>query len=558
MNKRPPLFIQQVHLKNFATFVEQKIAFTPQFNCIIGETGSGKSLILKAIHVGLGGKSNQKFIRQGTEQADIHMSFQHSSPFIKHFFHQQGFPISSIFTIQRSFSVDKKNTCFVDGHPCSLAFLKLFAQHFFQFVGQFDNQQLLKPSFHLYLVDYFSKQLSQVEEYRHLYVDFEKTLEQIQQKKKLLEEDQIRKDILSHQIQELEAFQPQEEDEKTIFIQRKSLIESEKMQQIQKELLYYLEDDEAGISQKIPLIKKILSKQSTHPSLQEAYHKCEQLDHWLHELLADLHQLTPPPLSEEKALFVLERFDQYQKLQTKYKHYNKPLEQVLILLKTQWLTLESCQDDLFHLEKKSKQLLTQLESLAKELHLKRQTACQQISTQLTECLHELNMDGCCVQLKCELLPQLNSSGLSQIQFFIETNQGEGPRLLSQVASGGELSRILLAIRTILSGHHPISIFLFDEIDSGLGGETALKIGLKLKEIGRKAQVLSISHLPQLAQQAQHLILVDKKQTQSSGMMRTQSYAKSVTNIQQAIKKMAPLQSPSTTLSIKQESLQNLS
>ena len=540
------LSLESIFLKNFVTFVEQKIDFSKEFNVLVGETGSGKSLILDALTFLFGQRADKKFVRKNSDLALIEGTFTIQGDNVIDFFKEHAiFLEDNQFTLKRVLSKDGPSRCFVDNQSCSLNVLKDFSRKFIDFVGQFDNQKLLSSKYQLSLLDLFEESLEDLESYQ-------KSFEQLRVKKNNLEriikkEEGLaqRLDYLSSCVQEIEAIEPCVDDEKNL-LEAKSLFKNHKKicETLQRAivLLSNETDEDPGIIFKFNRIKSLLEghKNILDKSLIE---QCFKIEDILLHLSQSLEKSYPDEFNEQDFAQVLDRLDNYQKLKQKFgpttddvlKSNEKFIKEKNELLQVQ-STSKSLLEDVNALEKTCF-------CLAQKLHDKRTEKAYIVQKLLTKALHLLKMDGATVDIRLEKQEILSPRGITTGEFFVQTNPGEGFYPLNKIVSGGELSRILLAIRQTFRSSDSISIFLFDEVDSGIGGETALKIGQVLKSVSQNSQVIAITHLPQIATYGSNLISIKKKTSSIDGALRTFSEAITISkeNAKTFVKQMTPLE-----------------
>jgi DNA repair protein RecN (Recombination protein N) len=266
------------------------------------------------------------------------------------------------------------------------------------------------------------------------------------------------------------------------------------------------------------------------------------IDDKLHLLFGNLNQKLDFDLDPQELEGTIERLDIYQKLKKKFGGSVETMLESQVSFTNERNKLQELDFDLDDLKLKIKNLKNDLSQLSKALHEKRTKYALKLSKELTERVQILKMNGATIKLVLEELNDFNESGSTRANFVAETNPGEGYFKVKDIASGGELSRILLAVRQILSNHDSISIFLFDEIDTGIGGETANCIGKALFQVATNGQVIAITHLPQIAQFADSLILVQKEIQADNKSSRTESSIKEITGkmVQKEVRAMSQL------------------
>jgi DNA repair protein RecN (Recombination protein N) len=536
-------YLKNLIIQNFATFKNQSIRFQPGFNAIIGETGSGKSLVLDALQLILGGRADKKVVRRETDYSLIEAVFACQDQQIKAYLESEGFPVDGHeIIIKRLIYKNGSTKTYINHLSCTVGFLSLFARRCIDIVGQFENQKLLSESYQLHLLDHFSKQLEAVNKYQ----DDLKTLKQLKTKHgdllhtKLMREQRL--DYLIFQLQEIEKLNPSSQDEESLLKKKSFIINLEKHQKICFQAKEALEgsEGETGLLGQMKFLVQLFTKNPElfsdyFESLTEVEDKLQQIQDHIDNKLN--HELEPDDLEN-----VLDRLDRYQNLKRKFGGTVESILQTQVDFLKEKKQLEDLDIDFEEITLMIQKVQQELEDQALKLHETRIKFAKKLADELTKRIRALNMHGATIKIEISKSDQLGESGISQVYFISETNLGEGYFKIKDIASGGELSRILLALRQILSSFDNISIFLFDEIDTGIGGETAICIGKALAEVAKNGQVIAITHLPQIAQFAESLVVVNKDIHSQDKETRTESTVKELVGkmILKEVKAMAQL------------------
>jgi DNA repair protein RecN (Recombination protein N) len=521
-------YLKNLIIQNFATFKNQTIRFKPGFNAIIGETGSGKSLVLDALQLILGGRADKKVVRRETDYSLIEASFHCHDEKVKAYLEGEGFPIDgNEIVIKRLIYKNGTTKNYINHLTCTVTFLSGFARKFIDLVGQFENQKLLSESYQLYLLDHFAKQLDDVQNFQDQlksHKQFKKDYEELIQSKALREQ---RLDYLNFQLQEIEKLNPSSQDEEDLLKKKNLMVNLEKTQKLCFQVKECFEggDSQTGILGQMKFLTHIFTK---NPDLfTEQMELLSEIDDRLHILQEVVDKKLNLEIDPGELENVLDRLDSYQKLRKKFGGSVESILQTQVDFLKEKNQLEALDINLEDLQKKISTLEAKLVSISKTLHAKRVTYAKKLGEELTSKVRVLKMNGATIKLELEKLDEIAETGMSRAYFIAETNPGEGFFKIKDIASGGELSRILLSLRQILSSHDSISIFLFDEIDTGIGGETATCIGKALAEVAMNGQVIAITHLPQIAQFAEALIVVNKDIQAKDKEARTESTVKEI-------------------------------
>jgi DNA repair protein RecN (Recombination protein N) len=536
-------FLKTLLIQNFATFKNQTIRFKPGLNTITGETGSGKSLVLDALQLILGGRADKKVVRRETDYSLIEACFDCEDPKVKAFLEKEGFPIEEKeIVIKRLIYKNGITKNYINHLSCTVTFLSAFAKKFIDLVGQFENQKLLSESYQLYLLDHYSKNLEGVNSFQLALREFKSEqarLAELTQSKTMRDQ---RLDYLTFQLQEIEKLNPSSQDEEDLLKKKNMMINLEKTQRLCFQVKDNVEgiEGQPGIWGHINYISHLFSK---NPELfNEQVNILSEIEDKIQILQNQIdHKLSMEADTSELEL-VLDRLDNYQRLKKKFGGSAESILQTQVEFLKEKNQLEHLDHNLEELTAKLTLLDKKLRSDAEDLHKKRMSFAKKLGQELTTKVRNLKMTGATLELQLEKLIELSETGCTKSSFFAETNPGEGYFKIKDIASGGELSRILLSLRQLLSAHDSISIFLFDEIDTGIGGETATCIGRALSEVAEHGQVIAITHLPQIAQFAEVLLVVNKDTHAKDLQARTESTVKEIVGkmVIKEVKAMAQL------------------
>lgn len=519
--------ISKLILKNFATFDDQAVNFLNQFNAIVGETGSGKSLILDALQLILGHRADKKLIRKGCDYAIVEASFQCQDPKIKKYFNDIGFPYDeSEIVIKRILYKTGKTKSYINHQSCSLSTLVDFSKNYIDLVGQFENQKLLSDEYQLTLVDNFAINKTLKSEYNLVFSDLLKTIKELELLVSKNNEYAQKLDYITFQISEIEKLNPSVEDEQEL-IEKKRLLQNLEENRTSVAQLNSLFDDNntsRGILSQLNQIESLLTEKLLDPESISQFQNAKEV---LNDINYKVNSSLEMDFNEEEFDSVLNSLDSYQKLKRKFNVDTEGLISILKNFQLERDEIGNIHESINLYEERITRLKLQAFDLAEKLHERRVNYAQDLSKQLTKEVRQLRMIGATIKIELTKTQDINKNGLSNINFLAETNPGEGFYKIKDIASGGELSRILLALRTVLSTKDSISVFLFDEIDSGIGGETALAVGSALAKVAKNSQVIAITHLPQIANFSAKIIKVSKEIIQKDDASRTVSIVKEV-------------------------------
>ncbi len=536
-------YLKKLIIQNFATFKNQTIRFRPGFNAIVGETGSGKSLVIDALQLILGGRADKKVVRRETDYALIEAAFFCDDAKVKAHLEAEGYPMEGQeIIVKRLIYKNGTSKTYVNHLSCPVGFLTGFSRKYIDLVGQFENQKLLSETYQLQLLDNFAKHSADVQSYQVVlreYKDVKKTHEDLLQSKALREQ---RLDYLNFQLQEIEKLSPSSQDEEDLLRKKHTMINLEKTQKLCYQVKEAFEGSEgqAGMLGQLKFLRSLFQKNAE--LFGEQMDLLVESEDKLQTLLDQVEKKLNMEADPEELEKTLDRLDAYQKLKKKFGGTAETILQTQVEFLKEKNQLESLEFDLESMESKLGAFTKDLRKRADALHAKREAHARKLGDELSKRVRLLKMNGATIKLELEKLDELTDTGCTKAYFIAETNPGEGFFKIKDIASGGELSRILLALRQILSNYDSISIFLFDEIDTGIGGETANCIGKALAEVARDGQVIAITHLPQIAQFSEALIIVSKDTHAEDKESRTESNIKEVVGklILKEVKAMAQL------------------
>ena len=542
MNQRN-FFLQRLSLNNFATFENQSIEFENDFNAIVGETGSGKSLILDALALIFGSRSDKKLIRKGSDQAVIEAVFNCEDRVILDYFDRISHPVvDGEVVVKRIIYANGKSKAFLNFGSCQVQLLGEIAKRFIDVVGQFENQKLLSNDYQLVLLDQFCQHTAEVEQYSLKYRELTETRERLKELQSKKQEIALKRDYIEFQISELEKLSPDPQEESQLIQKKDYLMNREKFQGLRDNFINILSESEESALTKLHYLNSLAIKNSglfTSDQAAKLADSISILEDLSFELSSSEQDLSEDSESLEE---IVDKLDEYSKLKRKFNLSTDELSNHLSGLKEELNNFTSLDLDIVKTHKNLESLTQTLSKVAKQLHLTRVKKALALESQLTKMVQSLNMAGATIKLTVDESKELGPKGLTQIEFMAQTNPGEGFFRVKEIASGGELSRILLSLRQVVSSQDSISVFLFDEIDTGIGGATALKIGKALQSVSAFSQVIAITHLPQIAVHAGSLIEVKKHTVEKSGKERTVSLATEVlaAHREDFIKAMMPL------------------
>lgn len=523
------LQLETLKLQNFATFASTEINFSTGLNAIVGETGSGKSLILDALQLVFGGRADKKAVRLGAETAIIEACLRYEDPAVTKALEDLGFSgENGEIVIKRMVKRDGTSKCWLNHMACGLQQLSTFTRRWVDLVGQFENQKLLSDTYQLRLLDQYGSTTEMADDVRTRLKELRNLRDQRDSLTRSAQEREQRLDYLRFQLAEISTLNPREGEEDELTALKGEFMNHERKQLLLHQVGEWMEGDDhsGGITSLIHQGRSLITKNSS--LLPSSFLECfATLEVAAEDMREACRELNSREMDQEEMQKVLERLDEYQRLKRKFGGSVAAMIEAREQFEREASKLGSAEEDLSDLLKRLDTIERALFSMAEELHNRRLDVATRFSSELTKAVRALRMDGAEIRLELDKTTEVGDYGVTQLHFLAQTNPGEGFHRVKEIASGGELSRILLALRQLLASHDSISIFLFDEIDTGMGGETALHIGKALQKVSKHSQVITITHLPQIAACADNLIVVSKGIARGDGEERTESRIREV-------------------------------
>ena len=494
--------LSNLYIENIAVIEKTSIDFKKGLNVMTGETGAGKSIVIDSINAVLGNRTSKELIRTGASSAFVSAEFTNLSEKALAVIDEAGFELEDgELLIQREISTTGKNKCRINGRPATVSTLKEIGVQLINIHGQHESYELMSPELHISYIDKLAGLESEIEAYQEVYKKYKKLSAELK-KATVDESERERKiDLLKYQIDELEDADLRDGEYEELNEQKAVLQNSEKIIEaiMSSRALMNGDEESSGILENLQEINSQLSDISEYMSEVEPINsRIESAIYELEDCLSELTGLTDLVDTDGGSLdSIEERLDLIYTLGKKYGSTIKEMLDFLDKAKKELNALVMYDENREALIKECDKAYKEAEKLAKALSEKRRATSSEFADKVCEEMAFLDMPNVklvVVQEKCEL----NSLGCDNIEFLISTNPGEPPKPISKIASGGELSRMMLAVKNVLSDKDDIDTLIFDEVDTGISGSAAQKVGLKLREVSKSRQVLCVTHLAQIA------------------------------------------------------------
>ena len=501
-----------LHIENIAVIEQAEILFEGGFNVLTGETGAGKSIVIDAISAILGERTYRDVIRTGANRAFVSAIFTNIPQYDWFSENQVEFDTQEL-QVQREIYADGRNVCRVNGRPVSVASLKKLGGRLINIHGQHDSQQLFDEENHLTYLDAFARDEQELEAYQQAFSAMQSVQREIQ-KLSMDESEKLRLvETLTFQIEEIRAANLVSGEEEQLKERRKVLQNAEKLSdalRMADEALYG-GDSSDGAAGLLSNAEHALSRVSTiSADMQTLHQKISDLMYSVQDAADELRAMRDDlSYSEGELEEIEERLDAIHKLKRKY---GASVEDVLAYLADSEQRLDEIEfasDRIETLKKREAELQKETIRQGEILREKRLSAAQAMESHICDELRQLDMPK--IRFVCEFTPQQPmQTGLDSVRFLMSANVGENLKPLSKVASGGELARIMLAMKQVLAQQDGVPTLIFDEVDAGVSGRAAQKVAYKLWTVSKGRQVLCVTHLPQIAAMADAEYTVEKR------------------------------------------------
>jgi len=480
------------------------------FVVFTGETGAGKSLLIKAVKLLLGEKGGANYIRPGAKEGEIEAIIWGGER-LSQKLQEAGYTPQEEIHIRRIFSPNRQKI-YMNGSPATLAELSKLTKDLILLTSQHEFYTLLSSEKQLEFLDHFLELTPYLKEYQELYYKYKSLVSQIKEIEEKIASSQLRKDFLLFQIREIEELKPDPEEEENLQKEREKLKNLSLLKDKTQFLLSNLEEIEKNFYQ---IVSSFESLSKIEHKFKDHYSKVFSMYYELKEIARDLIDYSSHLPEDDTALNEIEeRLSKYEKLKRKYKRDTQGLIKLLEELKEEMSLLEVGEENYENLLKEEETLKKKLIESALKLSEERLKGIPKLQSLLKKELKDLGMEK--ADFKIELIlrepkiENLGPLGLDEVTFLFSSNPGVPLKPLEKVASGGELSRIFLACKSVLKEKTEAGSLIFDEVDVGIGGITAKKIAQKLKDLSQNYQVLCVTHLPQIAVLADIHYVVEKE------------------------------------------------
>lgn len=504
--------LNTLFIENIAVIEKSDIEFYSGLNILTGETGAGKSIVIDAINAILGKRTSRDLIRNGSDTATVYAGFSNVNDVVKSKLEENGYALEDgELIISRTMSLSGKNNCRINGRPANVSFLKELGLNLINIHGQHESYELFSPETHINYIDNMASNADLIEDYKEKYKEYRSLKKQLNEFLNSETNREQRIDVLSYQVEEIENADIKVGEIEELNEERRVLMNVEKVtSQLHKAKNTLDGNASTGVVDMLDDVVTSLQKASDlNPSLEELFNRVNDIYYELQDcsntLSDSIDEIEENPYRLEE---VEQRLDLLNKLLRKYGSDEEEVLKFLSEAKAELNKLLKFDENADELKRGCEEAEKIAKSAADKLSESRYKTARKFEKSVKEEMVFLDMPN--VELVVSQKDcGLHSNGQDEIEILISANPGEEPKSVSKIASGGELSRMMLAIKTVLASSDLIDTLIFDEVDTGISGSAAQKVGMKLKEVSKSRQVLCVTHQAQIAALADSHFLISK-------------------------------------------------
>lgn len=502
--------LKVLRVKNFALMKDLAIDFDKGLTVITGETGAGKSMIVEAIATLSGSRMEDVLIRSGKNFAEVTGIFE-IRPSVTEKLVNSGIEVDSDLIVRRKIERNKRQSAYINDQIVSLNLLKELAQEMIDLIGQYENQALLYAKNHLSLLDSFTFLDDLKAEYNKNYGEYIQLQRRLENLLETMRQKDEKIDYLKYQITEIEKVNLQPDEEEKLILEKELLLSTEKRSLLSTEIITNLYEADGSIIENLAKVKRLFDDLCKYDNnLNEMNERMEvsisSIDDIYREISSYQSQIE---FSQQKIDDVLVRLDTINKIKKKYGKTLNEINNFLRSIKMELIFIETRDEEVKKIKMRVAEVEQKITKQAEELSSQRRKAAVSLKKRILEILTQLGMKKADFEIRLTN-KDIGENGKDDVEFYISTNPGEELKPLRKIASGGEISRITLSFKTLLSDIDRIPTLIFDEVDTGIGGRIAEAVGRLLAKVSEKHQIICITHLPQISVFADNHILVKKE------------------------------------------------
>ncbi len=503
--------LKEIYIRNLAVIKEAVIPLNEKLNIFTGETGAGKSILINGINAVLGQRCTKDIVRTGCDKAEITALFTGLSEEVCKKLDELGISHDGgEITVTREVSADGGSVSRINQRTSPVSLLKEIGEMLINIHGQHDNQILLDSDRHLQILDDFGGDDTLLNEYRVTFRELQQTARRLGELKKL-EQSRVERSIyLNGIIDDIGELELRESEDEELEREYEAAKNAEKTIIAIKSAVNAITGDETANDMIVSAETEIAGYTDNNQQLNTIYERLSAVEIELSDIALELEALAEKvELDSQRLEYLGSRINIINKLKRKYAADCNELIKLYDDACREIIQFESSDSEIKELTARREELLHKVTEQAKALFEYREKVAERFTEQVTTELEFLNMEGVLIEVRHDK-GKLTVNGMDSVEFLISANKGEESKPISKIASGGELSRIMLALKSVIADKDSIPTMIFDEIDTGVSGKAAQKIGIKLREIGKVRQVICVTHLSQIAVMADNHLLIEKQ------------------------------------------------
>ena len=502
--------LKELYIKNLAVIRETTIPLEKRLNIFTGETGAGKSILINGINAVLGQRCSKDIVRTGCEKAVITALFTELSPEICRKLDSLGIDHDNYeIIVTREINADGGSVARINGRSAPAAMLKEIGSMMINIHGQHDNQILLDSDRHMEILDDFGGEKSILESYRVNFRELQRTARRLGELKNQEKSRIERTRHLSEIVREIGALELRAGEDDELEAELAAAESSQRIISAIGAAVHAINGDGGAADIVAAAENEISHLADDSAEISALYERLSAVEIEITDIAAELEKISDKSETDlQRVDYIRRRLGEINKVSKKYLADSTELVKIYDSACDELTRLESGDEEIKLLAVKREELLRKVTELAKALYDYREETAARFISRVTEELEFLNMAGVVLAVRHEK-GKLTVNGMDTIEFLISANKGEEPKPIAKIASGGELSRVMLALKSVIADKDSIDTMIFDEIDTGVSGKAAQKIGIKLKEIGKVRQVICVTHLSQIAVMADNHLMIEK-------------------------------------------------
>ncbi len=503
--------LKNLSVQNFAIIERSEILFEPGFTAITGETGAGKSILIGALNLILGGRANLNAVLNPEKKAIVEATFSINEAF-RPFFEQHDLDFEPITLVRRELLPSNKSRAFINDTPVTLSILKELTSQLVDLHQQHESLSLTQVEFQRSVLDTVANNEALLTSYQQHYKQWQKLVKRIQ---KLQEEEaqaQQQRDFISFQFQELQEANIVDNELELLDNQLKQLNNAEEISQLINQIQQVLEEDDHSSNQSLRSALTLLNQlKKLQPQFENTFERLNSVFIELEDIITEFSSFDEQSIDVEEQAQLEKRHNLLNRLAQKHQvnttndllDKQKSFADQLQVIDNQSITIKQLEDE-------ADKLFTLLAKQAQEISANRQQKIPEFTEQIQELLSAVGLEQARMAVVLHRFDQIKLSGIEEVELLFSANAGHEPRPLKDIASGGELSRLMLALKSTLADKTTLPTMIFDEIDTGISGEVAKKVGNQFQNLAQQHQIIAITHLPQIAAKSNHHLKVEKK------------------------------------------------